>query len=321
MSYPTATYDNQKHYLASTLGGVTLDPISRQIVDAKAWLLSYQLKLQPAEDYGLSGVWELEFEEQLLYEYDDPYISYSILHSQSLDRELRRNGAALTPRFMITFALLVAFALLCTFTFIWRPLETGDKKKRIPWRIDWIQSRPLVALAGVVGAAMGVASAVGLLCFAGLPYGALVKVMPFLIIGKRPNYPHAVLNRSSLFLAVRLDNTFLMIGALEITKRTLPPKERIVHAMTEAAVSITITVLTDILSFACGVWTDFPSVQIFSIYTSVAIFITFVYQLTFLLGILVLSARAEEKGLHAVLPCVKVQPVDEASKSIMAASS
>lgn len=84
--------------------------------------------------------------------------------------------------------------------------------------------------------------------------------------------------------------------------------------MSEAAVSITITVLTDILSFVCGVFTDFPSVQVFSVYTTVAIFITFVYQLTFLLGILVLSARAEENARHALVPCVKVHPVEDAGE-------
>ncbi|XP_003377905.1 putative patched domain-containing protein 3 [Trichinella spiralis] len=87
------------------------------------------------------------------------------------------------------------------------------------------------------------------------------------------------------------------------TQPSIAAESRIPDAMAEAAVSITITVLTDVISFAVGYLTDFPAVQLFCLYTCVAIMISFLYQLTFLLGLMVLHARNEEKGKHALLPC------------------
>jgi len=108
---------------------------------------------------------------------------------------------------------------------------------------------------------------------------------------------------------VRLDNTFLMISAVHHTRADLPSADRLAEAMSEAAVSITITVLTDLLSFGVGLVTDFRAVQAFSLYTIVAMALTFAYQLTFLLGVLALSLRAEENGKHSIVPCVSVKQI------------
>lgn len=105
-----------------------------------------------------------------------------------------------------------------------------------------------------------------------------------------------------------------MIAALDNTKRTLPVEERIAEAMSESAVSITITVLTDVLSFACGVLTDFVAVQLFCVYTTVAVLITFVYQLSFLLGFLVLYARWEDQGRHSLAPCITTVSSEDSGK-------
>jgi len=56
---------------------------------------------------------------------------------------------------------------------------------------------------------------------------------------------------------VRLDNTFLMVAAVNRVGRHMTVADRLAEAMREAAVSITITVLTDILSFGTGIFTDF----------------------------------------------------------------
>uniref|UniRef100_A0A915KRX7 SSD domain-containing protein n=1 Tax=Romanomermis culicivorax TaxID=13658 RepID=A0A915KRX7_ROMCU len=99
---------------------------------------------------------------------------------------------------------------------------------------------------------------------------------------------------------VRLDNTFLMISAVRHTSRTLSVEERIAEGMCEAAVSITVTVLTDVLSFATGLAANIPAVIIFSLYTTVAVIFSFIYQLTFSMGLLVLALRMEERGGHSL---------------------
>lgn len=288
LSYPTAVHDSrERYYLGATLGGVTLDKASRRIVEAKGWYLNY--KMLEGEYNELSKRFELEYQKQLVA-YNDSLIDIYPVHSQTFDLEVVANSLKLRPRFTVMLSMLILFAVLCTMSWTW---PARSSKRFILPVIDWTLSRPTLAFLGVIGAGMGVGSAMGYLFYFKAVYNNLVLVMPFLII------------------AVRLDNTFLMIAALDNTKRTLPVRERISEAMAEAAVSITITVLTDIFSFSFGILTDFLAVQIFCTYTTAAIVVTWVYQLTFLLGFLVLYARWEENHKHALAPWVSTLPVSD----------
>ena len=54
------------------------------------------------------------------------------------------------------------------------------------------------------------------------------------------------------------------------------------------------------MSFFIGCITTIPAVQLFCLYTAVAITFTFIYQLTFFLGLLVLYARLEDNAKHSI---------------------
>jgi patched domain-containing protein len=66
---------------------------------------------------------------------------------------------------------------------------------------------------------------------------------------------------------IGIDDTFVMLAAWRRTPITLPVPERMGRMLAEAAVSITITSVTDVLSFWIGLASTFPSVQIFCLYT------------------------------------------------------
>jgi hypothetical protein len=53
------------------------------------------------------------------------------------------------------------------------------------------------------------------------------------------------------------------------------------EAMSDAAISMLITALTDALLFVVGTMTTIPAVHIFCIYTGAAITVTFIYQVCF----------------------------------------
>uniref|UniRef100_A0A5S6Q2L8 SSD domain-containing protein n=1 Tax=Trichuris muris TaxID=70415 RepID=A0A5S6Q2L8_TRIMR len=280
LTYPITRLGSQPIYLGSSLGGVRLDQHGH-IESAEAWLLVYQLQFYPDNNSYVSGLWEKEFQRALL-SYRDPLLDISALHSQTLDDELERNADHLTPRFALCFLILLVFATLCTLRFI---DGTGY--------IDWTVSKPILALVGVIGAGIGVSSAVGLMNLCGMIYTQIVAVMPFLIV------------------SVRLDNTFLMISAVRRTSPQKTVEDRIGDAMSEAAVSITITVLTDVFSFALGILTNIPAVQIFCAYTTAAIATTFFNQLTIMMAVLALTLRMEQKGVNCVLICMKTHTYRE----------
>lgn len=67
-----------------------------------------------------------------------------------------------------------------------------------------------------------------------MPYSDIVGVMPFLLV------------------AVGTDNMFLMVAAVRHTNRAFPVPKRIGESMSDAAISILITSLTDAFSFGVG---------------------------------------------------------------------
>ena len=67
--------------------------------------------------------------------------------------------------------------------------------------------------------------------------------------------------------------------------------ERMGLCYSEAAVSVTVTSITNILSFFAGAITPFPCVRIFCIYTGIAVMFIYVWQLTFFGACLAIAGR------------------------------
>jgi len=283
LTYPTVRMGTISGYLGSSLGGVKVaygknDTII--LASAQAWLMVYHLQFFPQNVSQISGLWEKAF-EKLMKEYKDPYIDITFFHSQTLAEELKRNADSLIPRFVFAFTILVIFSVACSMAFI-----DGT------FYVDWVLSKPIQAILGVVNAGMGIVATIGLMNLIGVAYNDIIGVMPFLVV------------------AVGVDNMFLMVAAVKRTNRTDNPEIRIGKCMSDAAISMFITSLTDSLSFAVGTITTIPAVQVFCIYTAVAMILTFVFQITFFAGCLALATRWEAQNLHCVF-LRKVVPEEE----------
>ena len=79
-------------------------------------------------------------------------------------------------------------------------------------------------------------------------------------------------------------------------------------AFSEAAVSITVTSVTDFLSFFAGVITPFPCVRIFCLYCGTAVAFIYVWHITFFGACLALAGYAEQRNLHGLVPCLTATP-------------
>ncbi|UYV69115.1 daf-6 [Cordylochernes scorpioides] len=104
-----------------------------------------------------------------------------------------------------------------------------------------------------------------------------------------------------------MDDTFVLLGAWRRTDPSRSVEERLARAFGEAGVSITITSLTNFISFWIGIITPFPSVRIFCIYTAMAVLFTYIYQITMFGGCLAVSGYAEHRNLHSLV-CVPTMP-------------
>ncbi|PIO73472.1 patched family protein [Teladorsagia circumcincta] len=102
------------------------------------------------------------------------------------------------------------------------------------------------------------------------------------------------------YSAVGVDNVFILLSAWRSSPTHQSLQKRMEETFADAGVSITVTSLTDFISFAVGCATPFPSVQMFCAYAVTAVMFTYVYQLTFFAGIMVYTNRREMDNRNCI---------------------
>ncbi|KAM9417444.1 patched domain-containing protein 3-like [Salvelinus alpinus] len=129
-----------------------------------------------------------------------------------------------------------------------------------------------------------------------MPFAMTVATAPFLILG------------------IGVDDMFIMISCWQQTQVHDNVEDRMAATYKEAAVSITITTLTDAVAFYIGLLTPFRSVQSFCMYTGTAVLFCYLYNITFFGAFLALNG-SREKGNRHWLTCMKVpEPEDSPEK-------
>ncbi|CAJ0943304.1 unnamed protein product, partial [Mesorhabditis belari] len=237
------------------LGGVTLDS-QKRIAGAKAMMLPYALRHSSQDEDRVAEQWELQLAE-FLAKYDSPIIRTAWWTYETLASESARDRHQLINMLLPCFFAVSIYTILTCCVFSWR------------------RSRPWLAIGGVISAAMAIASGVGLMLLLGFGMTSVAYSMPFIVF------------------SVGVDNVFILLSAWRATPTHENLEHRLRETFAEAAVSITVTSLTDLISFAVGCATEFPSVKMFCMYAVVAVIFTYIYQLTFFAGIMVFTCRRE----------------------------
>ncbi|XP_053117841.1 patched domain-containing protein 3-like [Hemicordylus capensis] len=255
-------------FLAPFLGGVKLRPgdeQARPVEAAKALRLVYYLQEDDAGLREKSNRWVETFLERipdLLASLNLSSFRVAYFTSLSRQEEFEKNTKEVVPLFSITYFLTIFFSIMsCS-------------------RLDCVRTKVWVAAFGVLSAGLSVLSSFGLLFFCGVPFVVTAANAPFLILG------------------VGVDDMFIMVSCWQQTKVKDKIEVRMADTYAEAAVSVTITTLTDVLAFYIGMATSFPSVQSFCIYTGTALVFCYLYNLTFFGAVLALNGKREESNRH-----------------------
>ncbi|KAM4605952.1 patched domain-containing protein 3-like [Polymixia lowei] len=267
ISYPIHIHRSRPVFLGSVLGGVTAD-VNGSVTSARALRLTYFL--EEREDVNeVAKLWLRSFKKLLLAETGSKHIQVSYYTSKSKQEEIEKHTTDGFPLFLITYALAVTFSVISCL------------------RLDNVRNKVWVAVIGVLSTGLAVVSSFGLMLYIGVPFVITVANSPFLILG------------------IGLNNMCIMVANWQNTnvKDTVPT--RMAHSYKEAAMSITITSLTDVLKFIIGVTSDFPSVQSFCLYTSASIIFCYIYTITFFGAFLALNGKREAGNRHW-LTCMKV---------------
>ncbi|CAD5222897.1 unnamed protein product [Bursaphelenchus okinawaensis] len=272
VTYPffTSKFVTEPIDLTSVLGGA----ISKDghLVEAKAWILAYQLKQKTEQLRRFSS----SFIHQLPHKIDDlnlTYLNVYHFHSETFDDELANNAMRMLPKFSITFTILIVFSVICTFTLF----ETPEGLY-----LDWIRSKPLMGLIGVISTLMAIISAIGLLLWLDVTFVEMCSVMPF------------------LSLTIGIDDSFLLLSSWHSTNPNDNVKLRLSQCLSHAASSITITSITDTLAFLIGSIAPLPAVKYFCYYSCVAIVFIYLYTMTIFSASLAILGRWEEEKRNSV---------------------
>ncbi|XP_040289982.1 patched domain-containing protein 3-like [Bufo bufo] len=269
-------------YVGLYFGGVTLDP-GNYLLKAQALRLLYYLKEDNEKFKNVSLEWLEHFMKSLPHEMEKLHLkSLKVYHSTSisLQKEFEGSTETIIPLFSITYVVTILFSILSCVSF------------------DNVRNKIWLTTFGVISPGLAILTSFGLLLLCGVPFARTVANAPFLILG------------------VGVDNMFIIISCWQQTKVTSTTEERMADTYQEAAVSITITTLTDVLAFYIGIMTHFPSVQSFCIYTGTALVFCYIYCITFFGAILALNGIHEKNNRHWLI-CMKVNDKKDDKRSLL----
>ncbi|KAA0718966.1 Patched domain-containing protein 3 RND-type protein RNDEu-3 [Triplophysa tibetana] len=109
----------------------------------------------------------------------------------------------------------------------------------------------------------------------------------------------------TVFAGIGIDDMFIMISSWQRTNVQDSVPDRMACTYREAAISITITTLTDVLAFYLSFSNPFGSVRSFCLYAGTGVFFCYLYNITFFGACLALNGRREGENRHW-LTCMKV---------------
>ncbi|XP_067131615.1 patched domain-containing protein 3-like [Centruroides vittatus] len=261
IKYPADILQDTLILSAVQFGGVTLNK-ENVIRDSNAIRLVYGLDHTTEEKKQMALKWEQTC-LQTLSNIHLNNIKISKIFSQSVHNEINRIGEGALPLILIVAPIMLTFsAVSCLST-------------------DSLSSKPWLGIAGCVSPFLATVAAFGLLCYCRIDYASINVMIVFLISG------------------IGIDDAFILIAAWRRTDVNASVPDRMKDAYAEAAVSITITSLTNFLAFCMGFVTPYKCIHIFSAYSALAIVFDYIFQLFFFGGLMALDGYREKNKLHS----------------------
>ncbi|KAL3120578.1 hypothetical protein niasHT_007870 [Heterodera trifolii] len=292
ITYPIGWRGTEPIYFGALVGGVHLVDEVGHFDYASAVRMTFNVRSGAVEE--ISGRWKKRLAEFLSSKTSpaSDLLEFGLYHNESLPEGLQDVANTLTPKLAGCALLLFVFCLACSIVFL-NASSSGTKVIGI----DWVRSKPILGVAALLCPALASVSAFGSLLWMGSLYNAIVNVSPFIV------------------LCVGIDDAFLMTAAWHRTDPKLKAERRMAETLAEAAVAISITSFTDMLSFGIGCFTTLPVVRLFCLYTFFGIFFTYLYQITYFAAVMAFAGQMEQSGDHSLLFGLRALHPEEADST------
>ncbi|KJH53586.1 patched family protein [Dictyocaulus viviparus] len=256
ITYPTMNVLGKKIFIASSIYGISFYRNTTIIEGFRSVVLRYYMVYSETKPL-------LEWENKLVnLLYDSG--KYNLLDCGAasdnlVSQEVKSMGTKSAPLLGVALIVLIIFLVVCSFRFNRR------------------ESKPLESLAGGFTPLLAGVTTVGLVSATGLAFQSIVVSTLFLV------------------LAIGIDDVFIMLSAWHRTEKNMDIPKRVAEMVQASGCSITVTSITNLISFGNGVLSTTPVLQTFAIYSAVASIVCYFYQIIFFPAILALTAHNEYK--------------------------
>jgi len=149
-----------------------------------------------------------------------------------------------------------------------------------------IKSRALLAFACLISIVIAAGAGYGLSMWLQFIYTPVHSVLPFVILG------------------IGVDDSFVIINALDRTDPSKPVPERIAQALSHAGASVMVTSLTDFVAFAISVSSALPALSAFCMYAAFSVLFLFLLQITFFAALAAFDAKRVAANKIDCCPCL-----------------
>ncbi|UYV69138.1 daf-6 [Cordylochernes scorpioides] len=268
----------QFHYYGATLGGVTLDSKGHVINATKAQLVYFLDNVDPERE-ALIATWEHSFLD-LIDQIPLQYLRVCKLVSSSYRDEFAKIGDHFLPVFFMAGAIMTIFCILACVS------------------LDPAITKPWLGFFGCISSLMGVAAGCGICLMIGISFPTITYGVHFLL------------------LAIGIDDTFIFLAAWRATDPKDSVEKRLAESYEHSAVSVTLTSMTNCASFLACTTMPYLAIRIFGIYAVVCSTLVYIYQLTFMGGLIALTGRLEAAGYHGMFPWIKIKTQPESPSLI-----
>ncbi|KAK0394895.1 hypothetical protein QR680_000996 [Steinernema hermaphroditum] len=259
LTYPNAQALQNQIFVGYSIGNLHYSTKNPELVDGfKLLVLHYMVDLRLPMGRTLSR----DFETKLRNLFgratqESATLNYALLSRNRELEEQREITVVAVPYLGVTGLVLTGFMLI---TLVNVPLYT---------------SQHVEAIFGVISPGMALWTSGGMLWWFGYPFSNILTVVPFLVI------------------TIGIDDAFLILAGWRHSSEEKDFEKRMGLSLAKSGASVTVTSITDVLCFAVGLVSNLPVVRLFCLYTSIALAIDFIYQVTFFSAIVVYCGKRQ----------------------------
>uniref|UniRef100_A0A0N4ZIT9 Raf homolog serine/threonine-protein kinase n=1 Tax=Parastrongyloides trichosuri TaxID=131310 RepID=A0A0N4ZIT9_PARTI len=273
-TYPSIQVFGTKFFIGNNVYGIKLLNGTNQLESFDTAMLPLFL-VAPDNRSNILIEWEKKALKLFKEESYSRFLKIGMTGDLLVSSEIRRMGVETAP---ILIGSVVAMILFCVvFSF----------------RYYTIENKPWESLIGCIIPIIASVASIGLLSLLNIKFQSIVVASLFLV------------------LSVGVDDIFIITRAWDRAILTTDIATKMAIAIEDAGPSITISALTNIMSFAIGAVTDTPAIRTFCIYSAVAIFVCYLYQLIFYSAILALSGLRVQNEYSPFIICLKANPLEK----------